>query len=87
MNRGIASFFLISCIALLFSGCVASKHAADTQAGLQGDQLTVGTVQKEIRKGMSGAVVAEVLGSPNIVSTVLSLFVSKRFKTPCFFNS
>lgn len=31
--------------------------------------LTVGTVQKEIRVGMSGAEVAEVLGSPNIVST------------------
>lgn len=31
--------------------------------------LTVGTVQKEIRVGMSGAEVAEVLGSPNIIST------------------
>jgi outer membrane protein assembly factor BamE (lipoprotein component of BamABCDE complex) len=31
--------------------------------------MTVGTVQKEIRKGMSGAEVAEVLGSPNIVTT------------------
>jgi outer membrane protein assembly factor BamE (lipoprotein component of BamABCDE complex) len=31
--------------------------------------MTVGTVQKEIRKGMSGADVAEVLGSPNIVTT------------------
>jgi outer membrane protein assembly factor BamE (lipoprotein component of BamABCDE complex) len=31
--------------------------------------MTVGTVQKKIRKGMSGADVAEVLGSPNIVTT------------------
>jgi len=31
--------------------------------------MTVGTVQKEIKKGMSGAEVAEVLGSPNIVTT------------------
>ncbi len=31
--------------------------------------LTVGKVQKEIRVGMSGADVASVLGSPNIVST------------------
>ena len=31
--------------------------------------LTVGTVQKEIRIGMSGAEVAAALGSPNIVST------------------
>jgi len=47
----------------------ASRHAADVQEGLQGDRLTVGTVQKEIRQGMSGAEVAQVLGSPNIVST------------------
>lgn len=52
-----------------FCGCTASRHAANTQKGLQGNKLTVGTVQKEIKKGMSGAEVAEALGSPNIVST------------------
>lgn len=31
--------------------------------------MTVGQVQKEIRVGMSGAEVAGVLGSPNIVTT------------------
>lgn len=31
--------------------------------------LTVGTVQREIRIGMFGSEVAEALGSPNIVST------------------
>jgi len=31
--------------------------------------MTVGVVQKEIRKGMSAADVAEALGSPNIVTT------------------
>jgi outer membrane protein assembly factor BamE (lipoprotein component of BamABCDE complex) len=35
----------------------------------QDRDLTVGTVQKEIRIGMSGAEVAAALGSPNIVST------------------
>ncbi len=35
----------------------------------ESETLTVGTVQKEIRIGMSGAEVAEVLGSPNIVTT------------------
>lgn len=59
---------LVSCVALLAS-CSAARHAADTQKGLQGNRLTVGTVQKEIKKGMSGAEVAEALGSPNIVST------------------
>jgi outer membrane protein assembly factor BamE (lipoprotein component of BamABCDE complex) len=53
----------------ILAGCSAARHAASTQEGLQGDRLTVGTVQKEIRKGMSGAEVAEALGSPNIVST------------------
>lgn len=51
-------------------GCIsAQQHASDVQGGLQGDRLTVGTVQREIRQGMSGAEVAQVLGSPNIVST------------------
>jgi outer membrane protein assembly factor BamE (lipoprotein component of BamABCDE complex) len=52
------------------SGCMtASRHAEDVQQGLEGDKLTVGTVQREVRQGMSGAEVVEVLGSPNIVST------------------
>jgi outer membrane protein assembly factor BamE (lipoprotein component of BamABCDE complex) len=44
-------------------------HAADVQKAREADKLTVGTVQREIRVGMSGAQVAEVLGSPNIVTT------------------
>jgi hypothetical protein len=50
-------------------GCAtAPRHASDVQG--QADQsLTVGTVQKEIRAGMTGADVAQALGSPNIVST------------------
>ena len=42
-------------------------HAADVQKAREADKLTVGTVQREIRVGMSGAQVAEVLGSPNVV--------------------
>lgn len=53
----------------MLSGCSASYHAAETQKSLQGDKVTVGTVQKEIKNGMSGAEVAAALGSPNIVST------------------
>jgi len=56
--------------AMLLAGCMsASQHAADVQGGLEGDKLSVGTVQREIRVGMSGAEVAQVLGSPNIVTT------------------
>jgi len=53
----------------LLAGCMtASQHRAEVQDN-SGERLTVGTVQKEIRVGMSGAEVATVLGSPNIVST------------------
>lgn len=52
-------------------GCKsAAQHADDVAAAQSADSnLTVGTVQKEIRVGMSGADVAAVLGSPNIVTT------------------
>lgn len=67
--RKILSLFFVFTMVLL-GGCVsAQKHASDVQDGLQGDKLTVGTVQREIRQGMSGADVAQALGSPNIVST------------------
>jgi len=49
----------------VLTGCTGSQHY-NPQAD---EQLTVGTVQKEVRIGMSGAEVAQVLGSPNIVST------------------
>ena len=53
------------------AGCMsAEQHAADVNAAQSADdKLTVGTVQREIREGMSGAEVAQVLGSPNIVTT------------------
>jgi len=51
------------------AGCMsASEHRADV-ANPTADRVTVGAVQKEIRVGMSGAEVAQVLGAPNIVST------------------
>ena len=52
----------------LVVACSASQHRAEVQEP-GGNDLTVGTVQKEIRVGMSGAEVAGILGSPNIVST------------------
>lgn len=58
-------------LVLGLSACTsASDHAREVNAGREaGDRLTVGTVQREIRVGMSGAEVAAVLGSPNIVTT------------------
>lgn len=45
-----------------FAGCQTVPTNLD-------EKLTVGQVQKEIRIGMSGAEVAQVLGSPNVVTT------------------
>ncbi len=54
---------------LTLAGCMsAQEHKAAVQSE-QGDRLTVGKVQREIRVGMSGGDVAAALGSPNIVST------------------
>ena len=59
----------ILAVLVLCFGCMsASEHAADVQKGMSGDKLTVGTVQREIHHGMSGAEVAGVLGSPNIMT-------------------
>lgn len=54
---------------LLFCGCSAEYHSQQAQKGLQGDRLTVGTVQKEIRVGMSSADVITAMGSPNVITT------------------
>ena len=55
--------------ATLVVSCGPEHHARGVQRGLDGDRLTVGTVQKDIHKGMSGAAVLECIGSPNVVST------------------
>ena len=52
----------------LIIGCSASRHVEDVR-GEDSKKLTVGAVQREIRVGMSGAEVVDVLGSPNIVTT------------------
>ena len=59
---------LIAVAAMLTACAPASQHADEVSARPQ-DRLTVGTVQREIRVGMTGAEVATVLGSPNIVTS------------------
>jgi len=60
--------FCFGIIAVGLSGCMtAAEHAKQLHSGSD-RQMTVGVVQKEIRKGMSQADVASALGSPNIVS-------------------
>lgn len=52
----------------MLTGCQANYHKQAVQDDT-GDRITIGKVQKEIRIGMSGADVAQALGSPNIVTT------------------
>lgn len=54
---------------LVLAGCSAQQHATDVRAADEVNRVTVGTVQREIRMGMSAAAVAETLGSPNIVTS------------------
>ena len=49
------------------TGCVDAARSTQELHSTKEREMTVGTVQREIRKGMSPAEVAEQLGSPNIV--------------------
>ena len=51
------------CLAVVVPGCVGG------QAEIKEDRLTVGKVQGEVKVGMPASQVAELLGSPNIVTT------------------
>jgi outer membrane protein assembly factor BamE (lipoprotein component of BamABCDE complex) len=57
----------IMCSALFFglTGCAGHRGSLHSE---QEREMTLGVVQKEIRKGMSQADVATALGSPNIVT-------------------
>jgi len=52
----------------LFLSVVAAGCASE-KAEIKEDRLTVGKVQGEIKVGMPASQVAELLGSPNIVTT------------------
>jgi outer membrane protein assembly factor BamE (lipoprotein component of BamABCDE complex) len=62
---------ILSAIAVAMGavGCSADYHAGEVQKGLKADKVTVGTVQRQIKMGMSSADVVEALGSPNVVTT------------------
>ena len=54
--------------AIAFAFTLFLFGCTDAALAPAGKELTAGVVQKEIRKGMSQAAVAEQLGSPNIVN-------------------
>ena len=65
--RKCATVTIVVCVALL--GCAGAGYQRKAVRDDETDRLTVGKVQREVKVGMSGAEVAEVLGSPNVVST------------------
>ena len=60
---------LMLLFAVFLVGCASASYQRQQVRDDQGDRLTVGKVQKEIRIGMSSAEVVQTLGSPNIVTT------------------
>jgi outer membrane protein assembly factor BamE (lipoprotein component of BamABCDE complex) len=63
------SYTLIPLLAaILFGGCMTASEHSRSLSSSQEREMTVGTVQRDLRKGMSQADVATALGSPNIVT-------------------
>jgi outer membrane protein assembly factor BamE (lipoprotein component of BamABCDE complex) len=61
--------FVAAIAVSMLSGCMTTLQHREAVQDDSADRMTVGKVQREIKVGMSGAQVAQVLGSPNIVST------------------
>jgi len=72
MNSQLLKMCSLLCVVamavLILSGCGAAYHRSQVQDD-GAKALTVGTVQREIRVGMSSADVVAVLDSPNVVTT------------------
>ena len=66
MHKSILTFLVL---ALAVTGCVNANYHKNKVQDDRADTLTLGTVQREIKVGMSSAQVAEVMGSPNVVTT------------------
>jgi outer membrane protein assembly factor BamE (lipoprotein component of BamABCDE complex) len=65
--KKLAIIYLIA-LTVVTAGCSASTHKTQVQNDAT-DRISVGTVQREIRVGMSSADVVAALGSPNMVTT------------------
>ncbi|MCB0345775.1 MAG: hypothetical protein KDD66_11705 [Bdellovibrionales bacterium] len=67
MNRAIL-FISAAFIVFASPACMSAAEHSQSLHSSNERELTVGTVQRQITKGMSQASVAEALGSPNIVA-------------------
>lgn len=76
--------------ALFLLGCkTVAEHKRDLRDDA-GEKVTVGKVQAEIKKGMSGAEVIAILGSPNIVTTdeeIREAWVYDKFATEAAYST
>jgi outer membrane protein assembly factor BamE (lipoprotein component of BamABCDE complex) len=67
MRRHFIVLAVLACLGLW--GCPSAQRHRDDIRNDAGDRISAGTVQKEIRVGMSGSDVVSVLGAPNMVTT------------------
>lgn len=77
-------------IALTLSACMTAQEHQAAVSNADKNKLTAGTVQREIRIGMSGEDVIMALGSPNIVTTDdkrQESWVYDRFATESVYSS
>lgn len=68
MRKAIGTLVFGTSLAVALSGCMTAGEHAKTLHSQADRDMTIGVVQKEIRKGMTQSQVAEALGSPNIVT-------------------
>lgn len=66
MKHIIITLAVVSTLSL--GACRSVEDNRRDTSATRGRELTAGLVKREITKGMSGAAVAEALGSPNIVT-------------------
>ena len=67
MNRSFIIGLIV--VSLGATGCMSAGKHREAVRDEASDKVSVGTVQREVRKGMSSAEVVSVLGSPNLVTT------------------
>jgi len=67
--RGFGAVAIGGLAVLTIAGCGVNTQTVLQPSEVGEQRLTVGTVQREIHKGMAAAGVAEALGAPNIVTT------------------
>jgi len=58
---------VLACLGL--AGCPSAQKHRENVRNDTGDKISVGTVQREVRVGMSGSEVVSILGAPNMVTT------------------